>query len=92
MSGEYAFCEPVWATASSLEHIRVVTDGLLFIGGGVPNLTLCGTDLRGGWDVPTGVTEQRVIRGLCAEANPTCRKCADLWAEAEQIEDWEADQ
>lgn len=87
---EYAFCEPVNATTVSREHIRVVQDGVLYVGGGVPNAPLCGYDLRRGWDVPTGVTEQRVRRGMRAEVNPTCRTCANLWAAAEGIEEWDA--
>ena len=77
---EYAFCEPVWASTSSREHIRVVTDGVLHLGGGIDVPALCGFDLARGWDVPTGVTERRVVRGLSAECNPTCPNCAHEWA------------
>jgi hypothetical protein len=86
---EYAFCEPVTATVRSYEHIRVVSDGILYLGGGVPTPTLCGYDLRRGWDVPTGVTERRVRAGLNAEVNPTCPKCADIWGRSVLGDDWE---
>lgn len=85
---EYAFCEPVWASTSSYEHIRQVPGDALKIGGGIEGPALCGFELRGGWDIPTGVTEQRVRRGLNAECNPTCPKCAALWAATEVGEDW----
>lgn len=78
---EFAFCEPVWATVTSREHIRAVVGGVVKYGGGVTEPTLCGFDLARGWDVPSGVTEERVLRGLTAECNPTCRDCARVWAE-----------
>jgi hypothetical protein len=53
---EFAFCERISATASSPQHIRRVgTEGLM-LGGGAPETTLCGTLLRGGWDLPSPVT------------------------------------
>ena len=76
---EYVFCEPVWASTTSHEHIRIVPGDQLKIGGGITEPALCGFDLARGWDIPTGVTEQRVRRGLRAETNPTCPKCAALW-------------
>lgn len=86
---EYAFCEPVWATTSSREHIREVPGDQLKLGGGITEPALCGFDLAGGWDIPTGVTEQRVRRGLNAEANPTCPACANVWGRAVVGDEWE---
>jgi hypothetical protein len=80
----FAFCEPSWATTRSLEHIREVLGAQLKTGGGIHGTALCGFDIDGGWDIPTTVTEQRVSRGLDAEHNPTCRRCAVAWAEAIQ--------
>lgn len=82
MSETYAFCEPSWASTTSREHIRVVqTDGQHF-GGGIKNPALCGSDLRGGWDLRTPVEADAVRRGMEAECNPTCAICAGLWLAA----------
>jgi hypothetical protein len=56
----FAFCEPVWATPTSHEHIRTVGEEGLKLGGGVPNPALCGRDLRHGWDLKMEVTTESV--------------------------------
>jgi hypothetical protein len=85
---EYAFCEPVWATTRSREHIREVPGDQLKVGGGIDKPALCGFDLAGGWDIPRLIDELAVRRGLRAECNPVCPRCADLWAAAAGVEDW----
>lgn len=82
----YSWCEPVFATPTSRIHIREVSDGRLFLGGGVPNAPLCGREtIVGGWDLP-GVVDEQVIRTtLGRETGPTCSSCADVWCSAHGI-------
>lgn len=77
MSSELSFCEPVWATTSSLEHIRLL-DGPRRLGGGIEGVALCGFDLARGWDIQGDVTAERIRRGIGAHANPTCPVCGSL--------------
>lgn len=91
---EYAFCEPVTATTSSFEHIREVPEKIRRLGGGIEGKALCGRDMTRGWDNMAQVTEHSVrLRSRRPSdhnpvPNPLCRKCADLWGQAE-VEDWE---
>jgi hypothetical protein len=74
---ELAFCEPVWASVRSHEHIRVV-EGERRLGGGIEGVALCGVDMSRGWDLLSTVTVDRIERGITAESNPTCRRCGSL--------------
>lgn len=79
----HAFCEPVSATPTSYEHIREVGEEGLKPGGGVPNLPLCGRDLRRGWDLKTPVTPD-MVRTLAAPRPGDgrvflCPRCADAY-------------
>jgi hypothetical protein len=85
----YSFCEPVWATPTSKEHIRAVDEHGLKPGGGIDTDTLCGSDVRRGWDLPTPVTPERV-RSLASPLPGDgriflCRTCADLYLDAENV-------
>lgn len=79
---EFAFCEAVTAGPLSPWHIREVGPEGRKPGGGVPNVALCGFDVRRGWDIQTAVTAEYAARlatpqpgdrsaGLC----PRCHRC-----------------
>lgn len=77
---EYAWCEPSWATTTSRIHIREVSDGRLYLGGGIPTPPLCGwTPVIGGWDIPGDVTRERIRDTIYAKVGKTCRSCALAW-------------
>lgn len=75
----YAFCERSTATPHSHLHIREVTDGRSYPGGGIPNPALCGADMLRGWDWGQAVTAD-VIRAylMPGHAQPMCVPCADV--------------
>lgn len=77
----FTWCEPVWATPTSRVHIREALDGRLFLGGGIPNVPLCGSEsVIKGWDLPGEVTFERIRNTLGNQYGPTCRDCAEAWA------------
>lgn len=81
----FTLCEPTWATPTSRVHVRLVPPGdSPHLGGGVSTPALCGADLRGGWDLPGEVTEDRLRSRLGAETGPTCPVCFQRWWEATQ--------
>ena len=57
---EFAFCERSTATPTSPIHIRRVGEEGLKLGGGIPALPLCGSDLWHGWDLSGPVTPDAV--------------------------------
>lgn len=76
MSGErFAYCEPVWATPTSHEHIRMVK-GDLKLGGGIIGWALCGMEMTRGWDLQRPVDPAHFERLLAAQCNPLCPRCA----------------
>lgn len=79
----FAFCERVTASPMSLEHIREVGAEGLMLGGGIPNVALCGADVRRGWDLSSEVTEGTVERLATARTGDghvfLCDTCARLW-------------
>lgn len=79
----FAFCEPVWATPTSCEHIRTVGPEGLKLGGGAPNPALCGLDLRHGWDLKTEVTVESVTSLAAPRAGDDrvflCPDCAQAY-------------
>lgn len=72
-NGLLAFCEPVSATIRSKEHIRVVGPEGFKYGGGIPNVALCGANVRQGWDLRATVHPSQFMPD--AEINPTCQTC-----------------
>jgi len=77
----YAFCEPVYASASGRWHIRKV-EGRLYLGGGIDTPSLCGKvkpfgpeyGALGGWDLNVKITEHHL--GHC------CPDCVKAYQEA----------
>jgi hypothetical protein len=72
-----SFCERGTATVYSVVHIREVDGGGLKPGGGIQNRPLCGSDLRGGWDLQSPVTVDYIDRTRDIEIGRTCPDCAD---------------
>ena len=77
----FAFCEPSTATGPGPWHIRVLPAGEeRRVGGGVDRPTLCGRDLRRGWDLELLVTLDALARlsGRDERGRPgVCPACAD---------------
>jgi hypothetical protein len=61
-ASKYSFCERVTATPTSPEHIRVVGEEGLKLGGGAPDTVLCGASLSKGWDLNNAVDAETVRR------------------------------
>jgi hypothetical protein len=81
---EFAFCEPVSATATSPWHIRRVGPEGLKLGGGIPTPPLCGREsVIRGWDLTSAVTAESVRLGSTPREGDgrvfLCRACTDAY-------------
>lgn len=80
----YSYCEGVWVTGNNPQHIRRINPevGQKF-GGGADTPTLCDTDLRGGWDLPSRVGDPAEVNRLAETIingnRVVCRGCADAY-------------
>lgn len=81
-----AFCEGSWATDVGPWHVREVTDGVLYPGGGVPNPALCGRDLRRGWDLPRVTVDAVTVSRLANAPRERGRPAALCPARATAVE------
>ncbi len=67
----FAYCEPVWATGTSRQHIRMLNpgEGRVF-GGGLTLPALCGLEVA--WDLDLDVIDPLADSRVCKD-------CARVW-------------
>lgn len=79
-----AYCEGSWVTSNTPWHIRELTAAGPKPGGGADTSTLCGRDLRGGWDITRPVEDAPEVLRLSehvVNGHPVvCPACAAVYA------------
>lgn len=71
-----SFCESVWASGSSVWHMRWLDGAGPKFGGGITTKSLCGL-VANGWDLEVAVTEHHLANNVCYQCIKALRPKED---------------